>query len=101
MSLFGFSIGPGTTFVHLNHDGIHVVSLAPGKQSCYKKLSSSVYSTFYANPGASLLIFASVPSGIVLCSDAGSVEKTRAAFEPEIVEDSRIICGIIVRLLNS
>jgi hypothetical protein len=34
-------------------------------------------------------------------SDAGSVEKTRAAVEPEIAKDSRIICGIIVSLLNS
>ena len=34
-------------------------------------------------------------------SDAGSEEKTRAAVEPEIAEDSRIVCGIIVRLLTS
>jgi hypothetical protein len=37
MSLFGFSTGPGATFVHLNHDCNQVVSLAPRKQSCYKK----------------------------------------------------------------
>ena len=34
-------------------------------------------------------------------SDAGSVEKTEAAVEPEIAEDSRMVCGIIVRLLTS
>jgi len=37
MSLFDFSIGPGATLVHLNHDRIQVVSLAPDMQSCYKK----------------------------------------------------------------
>jgi hypothetical protein len=31
-------------------------------------------------------------------SDAGSVEKTGAAVEPEIVKDSRMVCGIIARL---
>ena len=36
-----------------------------------------------------------------LGSDVGSVEKTRAAAEPEIAEDSKMICEIIVRLLTS
>jgi hypothetical protein len=37
MSLFGFSTGLGATFAHPNHDRIQVVSLAPRKQTCYKK----------------------------------------------------------------
>lgn len=66
MSLFGFSTGPGDTFVHPNHDRIQVVSLAPRRQSCYKKqIQLCVFYTVCKSRRIPL-IFVSVPLDIVL-----------------------------------